>query len=82
MVRTLGKDRFAAFWRSSEPVADAFRTASNQSLDAWVHDWAVRTYGPLAVGPGLYGSEILFGLLTLLVAVSATAAIARGRRVA
>ena len=30
MVRSLGKDRFEVFWRSNEPVPDAFRSATGQ----------------------------------------------------
>jgi hypothetical protein len=81
MVRTLGKERFAAFWRSNEPLADAFRAATNQSLDAWVHDWAVRMYGPLPIGPGLNQSAAFTGAGFLIVAMILAAAVARVRRV-
>jgi len=81
MVRTLGKERFTAFWRSSEPVPDAFRAASNQSLDSWVHAWAVRMYGPLPIGPGLGGLDVLYGMLLLLGGIGVALAVARARRV-
>ena len=81
MVRTLGKERFAAFWRSNEPVAAAFQAAANQSLDSWVHDWAVRAYGPLPTGPGIDRSGFAAGAILLIVAVGAAAAVARSRRV-
>lgn len=81
MVRTLGPERFAAFWRSGEPLADAFRKASNESLDEWVHDWAVRMYGPMPIGPGLNRPGLVAGVALLIVAIIGTAAVARARRV-
>jgi hypothetical protein len=81
MVRTLGKDRFASFWRSSEPVPDAFHAAANQSLDTWVHDWAVRMYGPLPAGPGLDASDVVYGVLLLFAGALVATAVSRGRRV-
>ncbi len=81
MVRTVGKDRFGSFWRSSEPLPDAFRSATGQTLDAWVHDWAVNMYGPLPTGPGLGGSGVIVGAVILIAGLTAAAAIARARRV-
>lgn len=81
MVRTLGKERFAAFWRSNEPLADAFRVATNETLDDWVHEWAVRTYGPLPTGPGVGRSGVFAGAALFFFAVLVAGAIARTRRV-
>jgi hypothetical protein len=81
MVRTLGKERFAAFWRSGEPVPDAFHAATNENLDVWVHDWAVRMYGPLPIGPGVSISGTMAGLALLLVAAVAAMSVSRVRRV-
>jgi hypothetical protein len=81
MVRTLGKDRFTSFWRSNETVPDAFRAATNESLDSWVHDWAVRMYGPIAAGPGLDIGNVIYGILLLLAGVAVALRVARLRRV-
>jgi len=35
MVEDLGRDRFAAFWTSQAPVADAFQSAAGESLGNW-----------------------------------------------
>ncbi len=81
MVRALGQDRFMSFWRSSEPVPDAFRGAAHQSLDSWVHDWAVRMYGPVPVGPGLGALDALYGVLLLIGGCLVALRVSRGRRV-
>ena len=81
MVRTLGKERFGAFWRSDRPLEDAFRGATSQSLDGWVHDWSVRTYGPFATGPGLSTADALFGVVLTVIALVGAMGIARARRV-
>lgn len=82
MVRTLGRERFASFWRSSQPLDDAFRAAANESLDAWVHDWAVRTYGPLPIGAGVTLAGVVAGVSVLILAAITAAMIAGRRRVA
>jgi len=35
MVEDLGRDRFAAFWASEAPVAEAFQAAAGESLGKW-----------------------------------------------
>ncbi|HET9424468.1 MAG TPA: hypothetical protein VFO55_03780 [Gemmatimonadaceae bacterium] len=75
MVRTMGRERFAAFWRSDEPVPAAFERASGVRLGAWVSSWAAEQYGRPQRGPrvsavGLLGAVVLvaaglfFGLRT------------------
>jgi hypothetical protein len=81
MVRSLGPQQFAAFWRSQQSVGDAFRSATHTTLDAWVHDWSVRTYGGLPVGPGVSESATLNGVVLLIVAIAIAIVISRKRRV-
>jgi hypothetical protein len=81
MVRSLGRRQFAVFWHSQQAVPDAFHSAASAGLDAWVHDWSVRTYGALAVGPGVTGSAILAGLALLIAAIVTAMLISRNRRV-
>jgi hypothetical protein len=51
MVRSLGRDRFQAFWTSQEPVPVAFEKATGTPLGAWVSSWAAEQYGPVQHGP-------------------------------
>jgi hypothetical protein len=81
MVRTLGKERFAAFWQSGQPVPDAFHAATNEGLDAWVHDWVVRMYGPLPIGPGVTVPGAVGGLVLLVIAAVVAMSVSRVRRV-
>lgn len=63
MVEDLGPTRFAAFWRSDEPVPAAFQSAAGMTLGAWyrdqlrselrragVPDPAKATFWPAAIG--------------------------------
>lgn len=50
MVRTVGRDRFARFWTSADPVPAAFEKATGEPLDRWTARWAVSQYGRV---PGL-----------------------------
>ena len=77
MVRTLGPERFAQFWRSTLPPRDAFQAAAGQDIGSWTRDWALRLYGHQARGPGLSGTEALvagaLGILALAFALAASA---------
>lgn len=81
MVQTLGPQRFQRFWSSNAPVPQAFQEAAGVSLDSWVHMWALRTYGPVSVGPRMSAASFASGSLLLLLAFGAAVAIERRRRV-
>lgn len=54
MVRTLGRERFARFWSSNEPVPTAFATAAGEPLSHWTSRWIIEQYGPVPPrGPGV-----------------------------
>jgi hypothetical protein len=74
MVRTMGREHFASFWRSSEPVPVAFERAAGQPIAQWATRWAVGTYGTVAPrGPSVGIATALVSIavmaLTLLVGV-------------
>ncbi len=81
MVQSLGPDRFQKFWSSSAAVPTAFQQAAGVSLDSWVHTWALRTYGPVTVGPRMSAASFASGSLILLLAFGAALVIERRRRV-
>jgi hypothetical protein len=81
MVRSLGPERFSAFWQSRAPVSDAFRAASGEELDDWIRDWGNRIYGSIAIGPGLPFTAVIAGLLVFGLSVLTAVSIARRRRV-
>jgi hypothetical protein len=82
MVRTLGKDRFAKFWTSSEPVHDAFATAGGGDLDAFARSWAQRMYGTTTVGPTLSSLGLSTGTVVVLLTFGLAVMAERRRRVA
>ena len=82
MVRTLGKDRFAKFWRSSEPVAAAFASAGGGDLDAFARAWARRMYGTTTVGPSLSSLGLTTGAIVVLLTFGLAVVAERRRRVA
>ena len=54
MVRTLGKDRFARFWASSQTPAAAFQAAAGEPVTDWASRWIAAQYGESpSAGPGL-----------------------------
>jgi hypothetical protein len=81
MVHILGPQRFQRFWSSSASVPEAFENAADVSLDSWVHAWAVRTYGPVTIGPRMSVAGLASGSVLLLLAFGAAVAIERRRRV-
>lgn len=70
MVRTLGRERFARFWTSNDPVPAAFATAAGEPLSEWTSRWIIDQYGPVPPrGPGISGwAGILSAGLVLLAA--------------
>jgi energy-coupling factor transporter ATP-binding protein EcfA2 len=79
--RSMPSEYVEVMSRSNQPLADAFRAATDENLDNWVHDWAVRMYGPLPIGPGIGRSSALAAAALFFMAVLVVGAIARTRRV-
>jgi len=81
MVRTLGPDRFAQFWHSTESPAAAFKTAAGVSMGEWTHDLLVRTYGEQHLGPGIETASMGMGALVLAIGLGVGLAAARRRTI-
>lgn len=79
MVRDLGPERFAAFWRSSQPMPQAFQSAAGKSLPQWTREWVVTTYGAPSHGPLVTRNAAAFSVLLVALAIAAATAIARRR---
>ena len=66
-----GDGAFARFWRSDQPVQDAFESAFGVSLAEWMEKEVEREAGTVLAGPGLpridFGGSIAFLLVALLV---------------
>ena len=45
LVREIGPERFAAFWRSTESVKDAFADAVGADIGIWTQHWVQETIG-------------------------------------
>jgi hypothetical protein len=82
MARSLGEERFEAFWKSNASVPEAFHAAAGQDLDAWIREWGRRIYAPIPTGPGVPMAAVWSGVVALMLAVMLAIAIAQRRRVA
>ncbi len=61
-----GSEAFARFWRSSEPVPEAFQEAFGVELGDWVLGWADREIGRFRAGPAPRAATVGWSLLTLM----------------
>ena len=79
LIREEGREKFARFWSSDSPVAEAFHDAFGRELGAWVRAWAQRKWesGGLhsgeAAGPVLLGASLRIEWLPLALFWSALA---------
>jgi hypothetical protein len=67
-VRTLGRERFQAFWTSPDSLPVAFEKATGQPWGEWINGWMTEKYGTIRSGPGV--SPYTFGTATLIVILS------------
>jgi len=79
MVRALGPDKFAAFWRSQSPPAEAFQSAAGESLPDWMRDWMKYEYQASDAGGdlGVWTAALAALVIALAVAIAVRAASAR-----
>jgi hypothetical protein len=82
MVRSLGRERFAAFWTSNDPVPLAFQNASGMELGDWVSTWVVEQYGAYKHGPRASGLAIVYAILVVSLALTLVTSFARRREFA
>ena len=69
MARSLGDEKFLAFWRSSREPMDAFREASGRDFPSWAQEWMAGHYPPQETGPTTTPGAKLFALVILIAGV-------------
>jgi hypothetical protein len=82
MVRSLGREKFAAFWTSNEPVPVAFENAAGVSLGDWTSSWANEQIDPLEHGPTAPPIVMFEAILIVLLGLAASVVAARRRQFA
>jgi hypothetical protein len=63
LVRQMGRERFAQFWRSPLPRDSAFAAAYGMPMEEWTHRWLVEQRPNVHVGPAIRTSSVFLGLL-------------------
>lgn len=67
IVHDIGPEKFARFWQSSLPPAEAFREATGRDLGEWTREWADQAYGiEHGRGPSASGGSMAFAFVLLL----------------
>jgi hypothetical protein len=81
MVHDLGKEKFARFWRSTQPVSRAFTEASGMSLAEWTRQWLAVDGAPKRIvnQPGL--QTLGMSMVVVLTGVLGTLVVMQRRRV-
>ena len=82
LVRTMGRERFARFWRSSLAPDSAYRAETGDELSTWVQGRARHVYGTDVLGPWLPPNARIAGLVVVLLALGVAVGFARERCVA
>lgn len=81
MEKEFGSERFQRFWKSPEPVEQAFEAAFGVSLGQWVIDWSEARYGRTTIGSRLKLETIFLSLIFMGLFAGLAVATARGRRI-
>ena len=76
-----GRDRFARFWTSDQPVEDAFAAAFGEPIGVWTMRWAQERLGVQKAGPSTDGLSVFLTLATLMACVGIATVTAARRRV-
>jgi hypothetical protein len=79
VLRSIGKERFAMFWKSSEPPGIAFQNATGQSIGDWTLEWVHYTVGRTARGSQVSALTIVVALMLIAGGLALTAALANER---
>ncbi len=80
MLRSLGRERFARFWTSNQPVPQAFEQASGMRLGEWVSTWAAQSVARYDSGPKIPATSLV-SALGIVIACVLFAVFAARRRV-
>lgn len=65
MERDLGAEGFGRFWRSDDPLEEAFRSVAGISMGRWIGDWSRPRFPTRTRGADIDGRSLLLSLLTL-----------------
>ena len=76
-----GRDRFARFWTSDQPVEAAFVTAFGEPIEVWTMRWAQDRLGYQKAGPSTDVLSVFLTLATLMACIGIATATATRRRV-
>lgn len=79
LVRTVGRERFQAFWSSPAPVDSAFLSGVGTPIEVWTARWEGERMGALPLGSRIRPLSVLLGLLAAGLCVAGGAYFA-GRR--
>jgi hypothetical protein len=79
MVRSIGDERFQAFWTSNDSVPAAFQKATGVRFGEWIADWAQRLYGRVESGPSMRPLSVFWAGLLVLLGVVLSVSVARRR---
>ena len=82
MSKSLGPDKFAKFWKSDLPPAEAFRAASGEEIEDWTLTWMRTVYGKFGRGPGVSMWSAALGVLLGALALGGASLTWRRRQVA
>jgi len=82
MLAHFGRERFARFWTSDAPLAQAFEDAMGEPIEQWTVRWAQADIGVPIIGPGMRAVPLVLSVLVSLGVVGAASALAGLRQVA
>lgn len=71
-VRDLGRERFRAFWSSTDSVPAAFERASGERWGSFIRRWMEDHYGAIEPGPRMSPFAIVVSAILVIAALAAT----------
>ena len=71
-VRELGRERFKAFWTSTEPVGAAYEKATGERWGAFLQRWMINRYGEIHPGPRMSTYALITSTVLVILALGAT----------
>lgn len=71
-VREMGREKFKAFWTSSDSVSVAYEKASGERWGSFLQRWMIAHYGELHPGPRMSAYALATSTILVLIAVGAT----------
>lgn len=71
VVRTIGREKFEAFWTSPDSVHVAFEKATGRRWTAYLSGWMKEKYGTIESGPRLSGFALGSGALIVVLSIGA-----------